>query len=154
MPQEITIREDGTKRVCTVYDPEEDPSRTVQSDRHNAEMKHILRKYEALGFVDHMANVDLQYRDVTEFDDFADLMRQSKDAEASFMKLPSKVREVFDHDYAKWLDAAHDADKLEALRPQLEKLGVLDPASAPLAPPAAPATETSTTADAGSGGAE
>jgi len=137
MTQVIIPRENGRPRVAT---ENTEPSKTVQSDRHRAEVKHILARYENTGIVDHLANVDLQFRDVSEFTDFADMMRQTKVAEAEFMRLPSKLREVFNHDVMEWLDAAHDPEKVEALRPQLEKLGVLEPRETPAAaPPAAPA---------------
>jgi len=119
-----------------------EPSKTVQSDLYRTEMKHILAKYKQVGIIEHLRSVDLQFRDVSEFQDFADVMYQSKEAEKVFMTLPSKVREVFDHDVSVWLDAAHDKDKFEKLRPQLEKLGVVEPVVAggtvgtPGAPPA------------------
>lgn len=111
------------------------PSRTVQADVFKSEIKHVLAKYKQVGIIEHLRSVDLQFRDVSEFSDFSDLMQQSKLAEAVFLGLPSKVREVFDHDVATWLDCAHDPARLDALRPQLEKLGVLTP----LAPPPPPA---------------
>lgn len=114
----------GRLRVQTVNDLE---SKTVQADAVRADIREVLRKYEAMGIVDHLAKVDMTFRDVTEFEDFADLMRQSKEAEAAFMRLPSKLREVFGHDVARWLDAAHDPEKLESYRPKLEALGVLEP---------------------------
>lgn len=125
-------------RVQTVNS---EPSKTVKSDVLKGEIRHILARYKATGIVEHLREVDLQFRDVSEFSDFADLMHQSKEAEKVFMSLPSKVREVFQHDVARWLDAAHDADKLEALRPRLEALGVMKPkeAAAPEAAPAVPA---------------
>jgi len=120
-------------RVQTVNTME---SKTVQSDLLRTDIKHILSKYRQVGIVDHLRSVDLQFRDVTEFSDFSDLMFQSAQAREVFMGLPSKVREVFDHDVAKWLDVAHDPEKLEELRPKLEKLGVLQPVRAAEAPPA------------------
>jgi Chlamydia-phage Chp2 scaffold (Chlamy_scaf). len=120
-------------RVQTVNDM---PSKTVQSDVLRSEIRHVLAKYRQVGIVEHLRNVDLQFRDVSEFEDFTDLMRQSKTAEQVFMRLPSRIREVFDHDVSRWLDAAHDPEKVEALRPQLEKLGVLAPKVEPVAPPA------------------
>lgn len=115
-----------------------EPSKTVQSDVTRTEIRHILAKYKQVGIIDHLRDVDLQFRDVTEFADFSDLMYQSKEAKKIFMSLPSKVREVFGHDVAKWLDAAHDPSQLEDLRPQLEKLGVMERkdrrAPAPLKP--------------------
>lgn len=135
MSQIVSVREDtGRRRVQT---GEFEESKTVQSDHVRADIRQILKRYNAVGVVDHLAEVDRVFRDVTEFDDFADLMRQGKEAEKMFMKLPSKLREVFGHDVSSWLDAAHDPEKLEALRPQLEKLGVMDKAAAPVSAPAA-----------------
>lgn len=109
-------------RVQTVNDM---PSMTVQSDVHRTEIRSILAKYKQTGVVEHLRQVDLQFRDVSEFSDYADMAFQLKEAEKVFMAMPSKVREVFDHDMARWLDAAHDPEKLEALRPELEELGVM-----------------------------
>lgn len=132
--QLITVREEnGRRRVQTVNFG---PSKTVQSDLVRADIREILKRFKAVGITDHLAQVDLVFRDVSEFTDFADMMRQTKEAEKAFMKLPSKLREVFEHDVMKWLDAAHDPEKVEALRPQLEKLGVLKPA--PVEPAAVP----------------
>lgn len=117
-------------RVQTVNDM---PSMTVQSDVFRSEIKHVLAKYKQVGIIEHLRTVDLVFRDVSEFEDFPDMMRQTAEAEAVFMRLPSKVREVFHHDYVRWLDAAHDPKKLEELRPQLEELGVMEP-KAPVQP--------------------
>jgi len=130
-----------TRRRPRVQTVNVEPSKTVQSDLYRTEIKHILAKYHQTGVMEHMRNVDLQFRDVTEFSDFSDLMFQSKEAEKAFMKLPSKVRQVFGHDYATWLDAAHDPEKLAELRPKLEKLGVFAPeesSPAPVVPAAVP----------------
>lgn len=114
-------------------------SLTVQSDNERADIRKILQRYEAVGIVDHLNQVDAMYRDVTEFTDLHDALMQAKEAETQFMKLPSKLREVFDHDVAKWLDAAHDPEKIEQLyRPKLEKLGILEPVSVEALPEAEP----------------
>lgn len=117
-------------RVRTVNDQE---SMTVQSDRNRADIKEILRRYQATGGLVDMRQVDLEYRDVGEFEDFADLMLQSKTAELEFMKLPSKVREVFNHDVAEWLDAAHDGFDQDQ-EAKLRQLGVLEEVAKPAGP--------------------
>lgn len=124
-----------------------DESRTVQSDVHKSDIHHVLKRYKSMGIVDHMANVDLEFRDVTEFEDFADLQLQLSEARHAFMRLPSKLREVFNHDVSTWLDAAHDPEKLQDLRPQLERAGYQfsdepapsGPGTRPDDPPARPA---------------
>lgn len=100
----------------------DDPSMTIQSDAHDADITHILKKYKQVGIVDHLNNAQGLFMDVTQFTDLADAMRQSKVAEVEFLKLPSKVREIFNHDVADWLDAAHDPEK----RAQLEADGFIE----------------------------
>lgn len=126
--QVVTVRENGRRRVQTVNTME---SKTVQADKNKADIRHILAKYEVSGVLMNMQHVDLQYRDVSEFTDFADLMEQSRQAEIAFMKLPSKLRRIFDNRVENWLDAAHDPEKLDELRPQLEKLGLLEAVAEP-----------------------
>lgn len=104
-----------------------DPEVTVQSDGPRTEIRSILAKYQEVGIIDHMREVDLQFRDVTEFEDFRDVMVQAKVAENAFLRLPPAVRDLFDNDVARWLDAAHDPEKIEAMRPKLEATGFLKP---------------------------
>lgn len=101
----------GRPRVQSINN---DPSETIQSDAHLADMNTILRTFgqEGVSLLDETA---LQFRDVSGFTDLADALAQAKEAEVEFMKLPSKVREVFDHDVAVWLDTAHDQDKRDIL---------------------------------------
>ena len=133
-----------------------DESLTLQSERDRADIRQIMRKYEQFGIVDHMRQVELDFRDITEFTDWADGVRELRQAELRFMGLPSKLREVFDHDLATYMDAAEHPEKLEALRPQLEELGVLEPIAAPAAPqaPPAPVTAPAQPAAPPAGGAE
>jgi len=91
------------------------PSLTIQSDADEADIQKILSKFEQVGIVDNLNRADAMFLDVSEFTDFADLTRQTKAAELEFMKLPSKQREIFGHDVANWLDAAHDQEKRDAL---------------------------------------
>ena len=102
----------GKPRVQTVND---EPSKTVQSQAHLADMSYIMERYGATGIIDGLNQTEMQFADVSEHTDYAQLMRTVAAAEEQFMKLPSKVREEFNHDVAKWLDAAHDAEKRQAL---------------------------------------
>ncbi len=98
-------------RVQTIN---EEPSMTVQSDAHLADIKNIMAQYSETG-MESLDEAELDFRDVSEFTDLADALQQAKLAEVQFLKLPSKVREVFEHDVAVWLDTAHDDDKRQAL---------------------------------------
>ncbi len=87
----------------------------MQSDAHKADISHILKQYGQVGIIENLNRADAKFLDITEFTDFADAMRQAKMAEMDFMKLPSKVREIFNHSAEEWLDTAHDQDKRDAL---------------------------------------
>ncbi len=101
----------GKPRVRTINNEE---SKTVQSDAHLADINHILATFNVQGeaLLDEAA---LVFADVSEFGDYKDVMDNMKLAETDFLALPSKVREVFDHDVAVWLDTMHDDDKREKL---------------------------------------
>lgn len=99
-----------------------DPSETVQSDAHLTDIHNIMAQFGEGGHVG-LDEAALLYADVSEFTDLQDAMKQAHYAEKEFLKLPSKVREVFGHDVAVWLDTAHDEDK----RDELVKAGFLEP---------------------------
>ncbi len=92
-----------------------EPPRTITSDAAGADINEILKQYDGVGVLASLNKAELQFLDVSEFTDYADAMRHTRLAEVEFMKLPSKVREIFDHDVAVWLDTAHDDDKREAM---------------------------------------
>lgn len=124
------------RRKARVQTVNEGPELTIQSDRERSEIQHVLRKYREVGIVDHLRSVDLEFRDVTEFTDFADLMRQTSEARQAFMRLPPEVRDVFGHSAERWLAVAQDEEALEALKPRLQKLGFLPADEAPADKPA------------------
>mgnify|MGYP000568535104 CR=1 FL=1 len=120
----------GKPRVQTIN---EDEMITVQSDAMLADIHHVLGQWSPYGLKQNLDAAEVQFADITHFTDFADAMLHAKQAEEVFMQMPSKVREVFNHDVAEWLDSAHDETK----RQKLIDLGIL-PAPEPETPPAAP----------------
>lgn len=146
MPEKRNVDSRGKERVQTEYLEE---SQTVQSDGDRADITKILGQYRQVGIVDNLNMAEAQFADISEFTDFADAIRHAREAEDEFMKLPSKVREIFKHDVGEWLDTAHDEDKRDALVqagiieaekplvPPAVAAAVVDPAGAPASPPAA-----------------
>ncbi len=102
----------GARKVQTFF-PEE--SLTQQSDAEQADIQKILKRYREVGIVEHLNLTEASFADVTELTDYAEVMRTAKLAEVEFMKLPSKVREIFNHDVADWLDTANDPEKRASL---------------------------------------
>ncbi len=101
----------GRPRVQTINT---EPSMTVQSDAHLADIQNIMKQF-GIGGIEMLDETQLTFADVSDFTDLADALNQAKVAEVEFLKLPSKVREIFDHDVATWLDTAHDEEKRDAL---------------------------------------
>lgn len=132
--QIMTKRPNGTVRIQTVNKSE---SRTVQADVENAEIKNILRRYEGTGVLDMLQRADLQFKDVSEFQNLSDALQQLKQAEAEFMQMPPQIRDVFDNDAAVWLDSAHDGLSQDQ-SDRLHRLGLLDRVPPPPANPAVP----------------
>lgn len=105
----------GKPRVQTSFDGPEGQSMTIQSDAKKSDIKFILAQYRQVGIVENLNQAEAQFRDISEFEDFGAAMLHAKQAESEFMLLPSKVREIFNHDVGQWLDTAHDPEKRDAL---------------------------------------
>lgn len=103
-------------------------SKTIQSDAPLASIQEILRTAGVPGLQGMLDEVEGTFMDVSEFTDYSDMMRHVREAEVEFMKLDSKLREVFNHDVFEWLDRAHDERRAESPREQREREG--DPAEA------------------------
>ncbi len=108
------------------------PEVTVQADSEKADINKILKRYAEIGIMENLELTEASFPDVTEIGDFQDVMQTARIAEMEFMKLPSKVREIFNHDVATWLDTAHDEEKRASL---IEK-GIIEPVEQPASPPA------------------
>lgn len=113
-------------------------SRTIQSDAPKADIQKIIDSYRRVGIVEHLNQTEARFADVSEHDDYAQLMRTVRQAEVEFMKLPSKVREEFNHDVSAWLDAAHDVEKRDALVEEgvieAPEGGTAEPSAVPIDP--------------------
>ncbi len=134
MTEQKDFRGKARKQYQTVNT---EPSQTVQSDADGGDIQKIMARYKAVGIIENLNKIEATFQDVTSFTDFADVMRTAKEAEFEFMKLPSKVREIFEHDVAVWLDSAHDEEKRRALAEAGYIAPIEEPAEAGL--PTAPA---------------
>lgn len=128
----MTEQLDALGRPRSKYQTVNDlPSCTVQADSDKADINKILKRYAAVGIQEQLNLTEAHFPDVSEIGDFQDVMQTARAAEREFMKLPSKVREIFKHDVANWLDTAHDQEKRASL---IEK-GIIQPVEQPAPPP-------------------
>jgi len=117
-----------------------DPSRTVQSQKEEADINTIVRNFGLTGHLPQGVRVPsyIDYEDVT---DFQSALAAITAAEKAFMQFPHFVRARFDNDPARFVDFCSDARNLEEMR----ALGLAVPAKqeAPVvAPQGAPNTGT------------
>ncbi len=111
MREQATHDFTGAPRVRT---ENTEPSKTVQSDAHLANINVIMNAFLEEGR-DILDEAELVFADVSAFGDYQDVMLEVRRAEETFMALPSKVREIFGHDVNVFLDTAHDDDKRQKL---------------------------------------
>lgn len=95
MREEVIIRENGSKRVIH-YPVGESLAR--QEMAAATDINNIMKKYQKTGDLTHLTKNLPWYGDVSEIGDFHDAILKIKQAESSFLDLPSRVRELFDND--------------------------------------------------------
>lgn len=86
-----------------------------RSLKDQADIKHILGKYKEFGILPELNRTQGSFADVTELQDYAEVFRITAQAKEEFMKLPPRVRRIFNNDVANWLDTAHDENKRDEL---------------------------------------
>jgi len=96
---------------------EGDPGVTKQSFKDECDINNILKRYVAQGvnpFQD-PSNPDL-YHDLTQLGSYNDMMEQVTYAQQAFEQLPAAIRDEFNNDPGRLLDALHDESKHNRLR--------------------------------------
>lgn len=119
----------------------EPPSMTKQEFQAECDINNILKQYKRTGMVSHINAQAAQgrYVDLADPVDFQDAMHLVIQSENSFASLPSKVRERFNNDPAKFLEFMADPDNQD----EMVKLGLATkptppPDPAPTPPPEPP----------------
>lgn len=101
----------------------EDPSLAVQSQKDEADINTIVRNFGVTGQLPTGVKVPF-YEDFDEVIDYRTAIERAREAEASFMAMPSELRARLDHDPQKFLEYCADPRNLEEMR----KLGLAVPA--------------------------
>ena len=105
----------------------EDESLTKQCFSDECDFARVIQRWQSTGQLEHMNPLPPQYSDVSEIPDYLSALNTVVEAEASFMSLPSTLRDRFDNDPAKFLGFVSD----DANRDEAVKLGlVVDKAAA------------------------
>lgn len=112
------------------------PSMTKQEFKDECDINTILKQFTLTGMIDHINSSPAQWLDLPDVTDYQASLALVADAAEAFASLPSKVRDEFGNDPARFLDAFGDPAKADRLR----ELGLLNPLPASPSPgsPAAP----------------
>ena len=98
-----------------------DFSFTKQSHKAECDINNILSQYKRTGMITHISARQAQYIDLPDASDLQEAFAVAEEANAAFMSLPAKVRDLFDHDPVKFLQALNDPSRADELR----ELGIL-----------------------------
>lgn len=121
-----------------------DPSLTNQSEKDDADINVIVRRFGITGEMPKGLRVPT-YGDYSQVHDFRSALEAVERAEAEFMSMPADVRAQFDNDPGVFLDFASDPSNLDALgelglaipiEPPPQPTPPTTPPAAPTAPPA------------------
>lgn len=104
-----------------------DPSLAVQSQKDEADINNIVRSFGVTGKLPQGVRVPT-YGDFDSVSDYRTALEAIKDAEKSFLAMPSELRQRFRHDPQQFLEFCADPSNLEEMR----KLGLA--VAAPAAP--------------------
>lgn len=112
------------------------PSLAKQSFKAECDINTIMAKYRASGLIDHVNKYGGRYDDLPDETDYQSNIESVRAAEEAFASLPSKIREQFKNDPARFLAFVLNPDNKEEIR----KLGLGDEQPIPAEPVPAPAT--------------
>lgn len=99
---------------------------TKQSHKDECDIHNILRQYSRTGIINHINARSGEYIDLPDLGDYQAAMNTLIDAQNSFASLPAAVRDHFNNDPGRFLDAFNDPSQADYLR----SVGLLKPAQA------------------------
>ena len=98
-------------------DCSDDPGKTVQADRDDADINKIIARYTKSGQLPPMRNGEAFCGDVSDFSGLQDALIKVQQADELFMDYPAELRERFDNDPVKLVDFLADGKNYdEALK--------------------------------------
>ncbi len=117
-------REEVIEDHDRVFHPSGGEMLTKQSERDLTDVNLIMDSWVHAGaaVAGHFNPAEGAYGDFSSGIDYHEALSRVKDAEASFMELPAKVRGHVENDPGKFLDMVFDPER----RDELERLGLVD----------------------------
>lgn len=108
------------------------PSMTKQEFRDECDINNVIKSFSQSGMFKHVSAraAEGQYLDLPDQVDYQESLDRIRDAQATFMTLPSALRRRFGDDPAEFLAFVHDPQNTEELR----TLGLANPLPTPTPP--------------------
>lgn len=119
----------------------DDPGFTEQAHKDEVSIHNIMRKYKQTGVIEHNAQYEGEYMDMTSAPDFYEAKVIIAEANSMFETVPAHIRKDFDNDPAQFLDFMQDPANYQ----EIEEYGLSTahlPEPAPPAPESPPETTT------------
>ncbi len=85
-----------------------------QTHKEDCDVNTIMRKFQKTGIIEHRAKHGLQYGNVPAMD-YREAMETVAISNSMFEELPSKARQYFDNDPAKFLEFTENPENIEKL---------------------------------------
>lgn len=121
---------EGPRDIPTVC---KEPSMTRQSEAESCDINVLMKRYEKTGVLP-MDMREAVFADVSSFGSFREVMETVRKATDAFMELPAATRAQFGNDPVTFIDFCGDPANL----PELERLGLVETAQAPVSSEVAP----------------
>jgi len=116
----------GQQKLTIDFTGEE--SLTKQSDRNEADINSIIKKFEKTGMVDSLNRNEPVFADISKYDGLQQMIMTVQDAWDDFMLLDAHTREQFDNDPTKLVAFLEDPSNRE----KAVALGLIEPKIEPV----------------------
>ena len=103
-------------------------SLTQQHFAQEADIKTIIKKHDRTGIISHVARGVAHYGDYSEINEYREALDIVSNADATFMELPSQIRQMFENDPGAFFEFATNPKNRE----KMVEMGL---AAAPPSPP-------------------
>lgn len=89
---------------------------TEQNHKDFVDINNVLKRYDSTGLITHVNNMAAAYGDYSEVNEYREALDLVREAQESFMSLPSEVRNRFANDPGAFLEFVTDPSNLDELR--------------------------------------
>lgn len=101
----------------------EGESMTQQAPKHEADIRNIIKKYDRTGLIANVNRGAAKYGDFSEVNEYRESLDIVREANESFMQIPSDIREKFNNDAGEFFEFVTNPDNAD----EMVELGLREP---------------------------